>query len=159
MQVVSVTPEQLGDELFAFLAHLHRTGQQDVFAVAAALELSMSQLRILFMLDRRREELALGAVAEAMRPLSIATVSRAVDGLTRAGFVTRTEDQDDRRAKRVAITAAGQEAIAQLDEARRAGLREFAASLGDEERTGLSAALAPILTEHVAAPCRAGDSG
>lgn len=135
------------------MAHLHKTGRTDVFAVAAELELSMSQLRMVFMLDRRGTALSLGAIAAAMGPLSIGAVSRAVDGLTRAGLVTRAEDPDDRRVKRIAISAAGREAVAHIEESRRAGLREFAASLDDDERMQLSRALAPILSRHLQSSC------
>jgi len=66
------------------------------------------------------------AIAAALR-LSPAATSHLVDRLVQAGLVERREDPDDRRAKRVAVTAAGVTLTARVQTER---TREFAAVLG-----------------------------
>jgi DNA-binding MarR family transcriptional regulator len=47
--------------------------------------------------------------------LDNSTLSRTVDGLVRMGWVERTQDAADRRAIRLALTAAGREKVAEID--------------------------------------------
>jgi DNA-binding MarR family transcriptional regulator len=63
----------------------------------------------------------------------------------RTGFVSRREDEHDRRVKRVTITEAGRTALRQFTDAKRERLRQFAAELSEDERRALSEAIAPIL--------------
>jgi DNA-binding MarR family transcriptional regulator len=135
---------ELGDELLELLAHAIRGQQHRVFRAAADLDLSLAQLQGLCVLGVGERPLALHELCDHMG-LSVGATSRAVDALYRDGYVTRREDETDRRVKRIAITAAGRDVIARLDEARRAGLHAFAATLTDDERDGLSRALAPVL--------------
>jgi DNA-binding MarR family transcriptional regulator len=79
-------------------------------------------------------------LAEAVG-ISEATISRAVDGLLEHGYVTRAEDPADRRVRRIAITAGGEEAVGRIVSARMAGLREFSAGLSATERHRLDGAL------------------
>jgi DNA-binding MarR family transcriptional regulator len=135
---------QLGDELLAFLGHAINGQQQRVFRAAADLDLSLAQLQGLCALQVAERPVALHELCEHMG-LSVGATSRAVDALYRDGYVTRKEDQADRRVKRIAITAAGRDVIDRLNEARRIGLRAFAGTLTSDERDGLSRALAPVL--------------
>ena len=75
----------------------------------------------------------------------MAAISRAVDGLVEAGYVTRVEDPDDRRIRRIAITEAGEEVVGRILSARLAGLREFSESLTAAERRKLDSALELLL--------------
>ena len=50
-------------------------------------------------------------------------MSRAVDGLVKERLATRVEDPDDRRVRRVAITAKGKELVDTLLAVRQAGHR------------------------------------
>ena len=79
--------------------------------------------------------------------LSVAAAGRAVDGLVREELVSRSEDPVDRRIKRLALTDEGRRRSRASMEARLVGLRRFAASLGDAEREGLSAALAAVFAQ------------
>lgn len=68
------------------------------------------------------------AESEPMRPSELASrlaveashVTRQVQQLQKAGYVTRVPDPEDRRAQRIQLTPAGQEAI---DRIRQAGIR------------------------------------
>jgi DNA-binding MarR family transcriptional regulator len=95
-------------------------------------------------LDRSDEPLALHELAERMG-LSVAATGRAVDVLVRGGLLARQEDAVDRRVKRISITEPGRDAVNRLVAARRAGMAGFVATLPEEQRESLSAALAPIL--------------
>jgi DNA-binding MarR family transcriptional regulator len=132
------------DDLLGFVGYLLKDAQGEVLEVAAALDLSLSQLRALHVLDAAQRPLALHELAGRMG-LSVAATGRAVDVLVRGGLVSRREDESDRRVKRIAIADAGREAVNRLIAARREGMARFAATLSGEERAALSRALTPIL--------------
>jgi DNA-binding MarR family transcriptional regulator len=140
-----VTTEQLTEDLFGFMAYLMKTTQQGVFQVAAELDLTMSQLRALFVLSLCDHDLTLGELATGVG-LSVAATGRLVDALVRDRLASRREDPVDRRLKRLALTAHGQETIARLAESRRDGLRQFVETLDDKARERLSSALAATPT-------------
>jgi DNA-binding MarR family transcriptional regulator len=68
-------------------------------------DLSVAEVAALYLLDERGR-LRIGDVAEALGR-SAPAASRMVDGLVRAGFVTREEDPNDRRARLLALAPAG----------------------------------------------------
>jgi DNA-binding MarR family transcriptional regulator len=136
--------EQLTDELFGFLTYLVKNAEVDVFRVAAELDLSLSQLRGLFILSHAEHELALTELAPELA-LSVAATGRAVDVLVRHGLVVRREDPVDRRIKRIGLTHTGRDTISRLNAARRDGLRQFVSTLSDEERERFTHALAPVI--------------
>lgn len=53
------------------------------------------------------------------------TVTRKIQQLERLGFVTRSEDPDDRRSHRITLTASGRRTLERLTAARRAWLDEL----------------------------------
>lgn len=79
--------------------------------------------------------LRLGALADRMATTD-ATASRAVDALVAAGLVERLEDADDRRAVRIAVTAAGRRLVerrrSEVAKALARGLRDVPP--GDRDR-------------------------
>jgi DNA-binding MarR family transcriptional regulator len=141
--------EQLTGGLIDLLTYLMKTAQCDVFQSVMELDLSMSQVRTLFLVDAARlhgtHELALHELAEQLG-LSVAAAGRAVDTLVRVGLTDRHEDTADRRVKRVTLTPAGQELVDRLSASHRDDTRRFAEALTEEERTRLNEALTPILT-------------
>jgi DNA-binding MarR family transcriptional regulator len=122
----------------------NKAGQHDALRLVGEIDLSISQLRSLFVLDARDEELAVHELADSIG-LSMPSAGRAVDQLLRAGFVTRREDERDRRVKRIMITDAGRDALRRFSDAKRESLRQFAAELTDEERSALSDAIVPVV--------------
>lgn len=142
----AVTNEQLAAELAHFIGHVMKGDQSELISLIAELDLTMAQIRGLFMLDAAGRGLALTELAPSMG-LSVAAAGRAVDGLVRHGFVARTEDPLDRRIKRLTLTDEGSTTLARVTEARLVGLRRFAASLGDAERAALSSALATVFAQ------------
>jgi len=90
-------------------------------------------------------------IAERLQ-VSLASVSRAVDGLTRKRLVTRIEDPDDRRVRRIAITEKGRRLAGEIVAARMADLEAFATGLSAGQRRKLDAALESVLgREEIAA--------
>jgi DNA-binding MarR family transcriptional regulator len=152
MHVTGLDARQLTSELADFLRLAIRPGQDEALRLAAELDLSMSQLRALFLLDSEDAEYAVHELAELIG-LSMAATGRALDHLFRAGLVSRREDEVDRRVKRIAITAKGRKAMGGIAAAKRSGLRSFVEGLEDSERESLSLALGPVLARH-AGPAR-----
>ena len=145
MQTSSDSKKLLERNLSGFLGYLMKAGQEDVMRTIAELDLSISQLRALFVLDAAgsAEDLALGVLA-ARVGLSTAAMGRAIDRLVHDGYVTRTEDQRDRRVKRLALTDAGRSIARSVMTARREAIGRFVASLEPEEAEALGAAIAPL---------------
>jgi MarR family 2-MHQ and catechol resistance regulon transcriptional repressor len=129
--------------LGALTRYLMTSTGRGFFHEVERLGLSLSQLKTLqFMAGQ--EPGTLKAISDELG-LSLPGVSRAIDGLHKRGMVTRVEDPDDRRAKRVSLTAKGRRTFEGLMAARIAGLREFAAGLTDEERSALARGLEPLM--------------
>jgi len=144
VQVKRVSIEALAGVLSDFVTHLKKIGEGHAMQLAAGLDMSFSQLCMLFILDESDQDLAVHELAERLK-LSVAATGRAVDVLAKQGLVARREDEHDRRVKRVVIEEPGAALLLKLTEAHREGLRTFAALLTDRERETLFNALAPIL--------------
>jgi DNA-binding MarR family transcriptional regulator len=108
--------------------------------------LSFAQCKVLFVLASPADGGGLSGkeLAESIG-LSVAAISRAVDGLVEGGYVTRIEDPADRRVRLIAITDDGQRAVGTIVAARMEGMRAFSAGLSAEERRRLDRALDKLL--------------
>jgi len=146
----------LAGDLYAFVVFLHKHCNSDLFEAVGALEVSLSQLKLLHHLEATDHELTLKEAGESVH-VSLPAASRMVDDLVRRGFVGRHEDAGDRRMKRVSITENGSAVIRRLNAARLNGLHEFTQSLSAVERDELAGALAHILQRPDVAACRLGD--
>jgi len=129
--------------LIMAVAPLIKDSQTEVMTITAELDLTLSQLRMLFALDRARTDLAVNELADQVS-LSMAAAGRAVDGLVRGGLLSRREDPLDRRIKRIGLTAAGKRAIDQIGAARRHSVERFVDALNETERAALTAAVATL---------------
>lgn len=76
---------------------------------------------------------------------STPSLSRAVEGLFRKELVSRSEDPDDRRRRRISLTPQGREVMDQFYLSRVAGVIEFADGLSDDQRAGFDAAVGALL--------------
>jgi DNA-binding MarR family transcriptional regulator len=108
--------------------------------------LNLAQMKVLVALAGHEGDDP-ATVKDVAEPLgiSLATASRAVDALVRRNLASRVEDRDDRRVRRVSLTASGQEVADELIAARLAGLERFVASLSPLERRRLEDALDVLL--------------
>jgi DNA-binding MarR family transcriptional regulator len=135
--------DPLAVALIMAIVPLIKDSQTEVMTVTAEFDLTMSQLRMLFVLDKARADLAVNEVADQVS-LSMAAAGRAVDGLVRGGLLSRREDPIDRRIKRIGLTDAGKRAIEQIGAARRHSVERFVDALNKTERAALAAAVATL---------------
>ena len=143
----------LAGDLYALIVFLHKNCNADLFEAVGALELSLSQIKLLHHLEDQPRELSLKEAAELVH-VSMPGASRMVDDLVRRGFAQRREDEDDRRMKRVCLTDGGRTAIRRLNAARLSGLEQFASHLTNTERASLAGALRELLERDDVAACR-----
>src|SRR5882672_4346428 len=118
------SPEEVGDLIGDLMGLVHRRSAGGTLALMNEAGLTMAQMVALYVLDHLGPQ-SVTAIASFLN-LSPAATSHLVDRLVTSGFVGRTEDQEDRRQKRIAITAAGRSLAARVHEAR---AREFASAL------------------------------
>jgi DNA-binding MarR family transcriptional regulator len=102
-------------------------------------------MKVLVELQAAEAELRTVTAVSEQLGISAASASRAADGMVRKKLVTRIEDPDDRRVKRLALTAKGQRLADRIISARLAGLEEFARSLEADERQKLESALDALM--------------
>jgi DNA-binding MarR family transcriptional regulator len=138
-----VSPKDLAAELLDLWSHLMRGSSQQMFAILGELDLTMTQMKTLGMLDDCIEEVSVKELSERLG-LSLPATSRTVDGLLRRGLLSRHEDAVDRRIKRVRLTDEGRAVVRQIVTARLQGLEAYAATLSDDQRAALMAALAHL---------------
>jgi DNA-binding MarR family transcriptional regulator len=134
----------LAAQLLALMTQVTQVTESRAMALAAELDLSLSQVRALLVLWRAEEPVSLGELARGVG-LSDAAAVRMVDGLLRGDLVVRREDAHDRRIKRITLSAAGLEAVTGLVAAKREELELLAQTLLPDELEQLTAALDPIV--------------
>jgi DNA-binding MarR family transcriptional regulator len=138
-----VSPKELASELLELWHHLMRGSSQHLYSLIGELDISITQMKTLHALDDCVAEVSVKELADRLG-LSLPGASRMVDGLLRRGWIERREDPDDRRMKRVGITAEGRTVIGRIETARLAGLEDYSASLSPEQRATLSSALSDL---------------
>jgi DNA-binding MarR family transcriptional regulator len=139
------TAGELTLKLGAFMLRCLGGGSSDVLRVIDESGLTFSQMKVLVQLDSPDEDTRTVTALSDELGISPASASRAADGLVRKKLLTRVEDPDDRRVRRLALTARGRELADRIISARLAGLEDFTASLGSDERRKLEAALDALL--------------
>jgi DNA-binding MarR family transcriptional regulator len=144
---VGVAEHQTAARLMALLGHLFRYDRGNLLRVMEESGLSMTQCKALLELGglgRETEPRQVSDLAETFG-VSVPSMSRAVDALVKAGLATRVEDPDDRRARRVEITAKGKDLVETMVVVRQAGMEAFAASLTSAQRRKLDAAVDSLM--------------
>ena len=140
----AITATKVGRDLSLLLKHLLGSTNREFFAALQDAGISFSQLKCLGVLANADSPLSLGALSEDIG-LSLAAVSRAVDGLVQRGEVKRQEDPSDRRSKLVTLSARGRTTYERIVAVRIAGVERFVDGLESDERERLGAAIAPIV--------------
>lgn len=118
------------DSLEAFFRAVRRARGRAARADEGAL--SISQYHLLDPLAREGA-LPVGALAEEAG-IAAPTATRMLDGLVRAGYVTRAASDHDRRVVLVGLTAEGERVLAARRERVAAARRRIQAQLTPEER-------------------------
>ena len=142
--VQAITKTSVGRDLGLLIKHLLGSTNREFFAELQDAGISFSQLKCLGLLSNAEAPLSLGALSEDLG-LSLAAVSRAVDGLVQRGDVKRQEDPADRRSKLVTLTARGRGIYERVVAVRVAGVERFVDELEPDQRDALGAALEPIV--------------
>jgi DNA-binding MarR family transcriptional regulator len=142
-----VSPKDLAGELLRLWSHLMRGSSQQMFVVLGELELSMTQMKTLSMLDDCLQEVSVKELSDLLG-LSLPATSRTVDGLLRRGLLSRHEDAEDRRIKRVRLTGEGRAVVQRIVTARLQGLEAYASTLSDDQRGQLMAVLLDLPHRH-----------
>jgi DNA-binding MarR family transcriptional regulator len=115
---------EVGDLVGDLMGLVHRRSAGGTLALMNEAGLTMPQMVALYILDHAGPQ-SVTAIASFLN-LSPAATSHLVDRLVVSGFVGRSEDQNDRRQKRVAITSTGRALAARVHQER---AREFASAL------------------------------
>ena len=142
MQAIAAT--NVGRDLALLLKHLMGSTNREFFAELQDAGISFSQLKCLGLLSNADSPVSLGALSEQIG-LSLAAVSRAIDGLVQRGEVKRQEDPNDRRSKLVTVSARGRRTYERIVAVRMAGIERFVEDLQPDERESLGAAVGPIV--------------
>jgi DNA-binding MarR family transcriptional regulator len=133
----------VAEDLLALWHHLMRGSSHELYAVLAELDLSLAHVKTLHALADCAGDLSVKEAGERLG-LSLPGASRVVDTLLRRGYLTRREDEHDRRIRRVRISAQGADVVRRIDGARLLGLESFTSSLTPEQRARLHEALTDL---------------
>jgi DNA-binding MarR family transcriptional regulator len=144
------SPQGLAELLGQLLLHVHRTSTPELFRQLGELGLSFTQVKALNLLRISDEDVNVKDVADSLS-MSLPAMSRALDKLVQRDYVERVESEKDRRAKLVRLLPAGRAVLDEIEQARKSAIEELTATLSDEERAALHAALLPIV-ERIPSP-------
>ena len=144
---VSAEAQETAARLGALLRHIFLYDRGNMLRVMEDSGLSITQCKALLELGgagEASEPRQVSDLAEIFR-VSVPSMSRAVDSLVKAGLATRVEDPDDRRVRRIAITAKGKRLVDTITLVRLAGMEAFAAGLSAAQRRKLDAAVDSLM--------------
>jgi len=144
---VSPEAQETAARISALLRHLFLYDRGNLLRVIEESGLTMTQSKALLELGGLGEATEARQVSDLAEALgvSVPSMSRAVDGLVRKRLATRVEDAEDRRVRRIAITAKGKKLVETLVVVRQAGMETFAASLSAAQRRKLDAAVDALM--------------
>jgi DNA-binding MarR family transcriptional regulator len=133
------TPQRLSELLEHMFGLIYYRFAGDALCVMAESGLTMPQIVTMKILDHGGPQ-GIGFIGERLS-LTPSTVSHLVDQLVKKGFVDRTEDPDDRRQKRLAITATGTTLLRRLTDSRVTEIARVLGSLDGDTRNAMAGAV------------------
>jgi DNA-binding MarR family transcriptional regulator len=139
--------QETAARLTALFRHLFLYDRGNQLRVMEESGLSMTQCKALLELGglgQTEETWQVSDLAEVFR-VSVPSMSRAVDALVKKRLATRVEDPDDRRVRRVQITAKGKVLVETLVAVRQSGFEAFASTLDAAQRRKLDAAVDSLM--------------
>ncbi|MEI6044607.1 MAG: MarR family transcriptional regulator [Chloroflexota bacterium] len=131
------------DEVYQLSQALSRACQASITPILLELDLSMVQLKTLFILARENP-ITIGQVAERLG-IGIPSASYQVDKVVQAGLVRRTEDTTDRRRTLTFLTPAGEELMRQLFQGREEQFRFWIGQMNPADLASLLQGLKAIV--------------
>lgn len=132
------SPEQLSSRFGKLYLRLYRLLDRQLAGQGATL----ARTKLLFFLGRNGASRA-ADIADHFNQAP-RTVTEAIDGLEQQGLVRRESDPHDRRAKRVSLTDAGEEALARVEPLRQRLVDQIFGALTEAERAQFDAILATL---------------
>jgi DNA-binding MarR family transcriptional regulator len=147
---------ELRSEAFQLFGWLVTRSDPSRLEAWAGLGLTMTQLRVLFML-RADDGLAAGALAERLG-VTPSTLTRIMDRLVRNHLVRRVSDDGDRRLVRHHLSGRGSRTVTEVERTGRERMNDILARLSEEQLDRLVLALRDLhgATERVDAESAAG---
>ena len=137
-------PAPLAEVVEEFVVGLACLGQLEDMRQIDELDISVSQARILFLLETAQGPLPIHVLAEQAK-LSMAAAGRNIDHLVKVGILSRQESASDRRVKLIAPTDYGRQLIATHLNARHEAVERFVARLPQSQHDALHSALTAAL--------------
>jgi DNA-binding MarR family transcriptional regulator len=119
--------------LYSLARSLKQVRLHEHLLAAARIDVDQAGLAVLYVLHTGGTSLRLTDLAEQLR-IDAPAVTRKAQQLERAGLVSRTQDEADRRASRLQLTAHGRRTINKFLAARRAWLTTLVADWPDAEQ-------------------------
>ena len=135
---------KVAGQLVAFFRYAATCSDTDFMEAVLEHDLSLGQIKTLSLLHEASEPLSVKELAERLG-ISLPSASRALDPLVRRRLVARKEDTDDRRVKRVALTARGRTLAERLIAARVSSFKSMLAEFDEDELRKLADALDAVL--------------
>ncbi len=137
--------DSAGHLVWAMVNQLNVSGQSTALAAVHESGLTLPQTVVLHLVRRRSSRIS--ALAEHLH-MSLSATSTLVQRLVEEQLVTRDEDPEDRRQKRVEITRKGGALIERIDRERADGVTRGLANLPPALRANLIAVVTRVL-EHL----------
>ena len=137
-------PEPLRERAFHLFARAIARSDPGRLEAWVELGLTMTQLRVLFLL-RTEDGASAGAMAEALK-VAPSTLTRIVDRLVRQGLIRRETDDGDRRLVRHYLSANGASTVEELERSGRARMDEVMDRLSAPQLERLVAAFKDLTT-------------
>ncbi|MHB8587865.1 MAG: MarR family winged helix-turn-helix transcriptional regulator [Candidatus Dormibacteraceae bacterium] len=137
------------DEALAAYRKLHRVLLTSTASRWLHLDISMQQLRAMFLL-RDEEEASVGRLAKLFG-IGLPAASLLADRLVQAGYIERREDPTDRRRVLLSLTRVGVRLVTDLREGSQSLLRRWMSSLSPQDLAALTRgwrALADVASGH-----------
>ena len=146
-QEVGPAERDTAARITALMHHVFLYDRGNQLRVIDETGLSMTQCKVLLELGGLGHEAEAWQVSDLAElfGVSVPSMSRAVDALVRAKLATRVEDPDDRRVRRVKITAKGKDLVATIVTVRMTGIEAFVTTLTAAQRRKLDAAVEALL--------------
>jgi DNA-binding MarR family transcriptional regulator len=149
---VRARPQSEAAQIAAGLGALMRCtlnygGGGDYLSAIEESGLTLTQLKVVMVLQAGGEEpRSVKQIAEELG-ITPPAATRAVDALFDRQLVDRSEDLEDRRVRRIAITARGRDLVEAVISQRMASLEAFAADLSATQRRKLTAAFEALMSD------------
>lgn len=153
-QVLSETglSQQVSDVLGRFATELLRYSTTDILRLMQREDMSLPRVVALMFLDRQGTA-SISDISNYLN-LSLGNTSSIVDQLVCSGYVTRTEDPNDRRLKVVMLTTKGQAFVQEVKQARIAEMAQRLKNLPTSLLESTVVVMSAVL-EHLQAERRA----